>query len=137
MRRAEKRAMLLAVGLIGMVAMPLGARDFASLYGLVRLVGATMAAAEGPGEAPQVGAAAPAAPRDLDERAEFNRICGQVKAAAGLSVEQIQRLIEDCETLLAALRRSSDPQAKVLIKRLEMCRDFFEFSLEARREPPS
>lgn len=71
-----------------------------------------------------------ALPERSEARAEFDRICGQVQAAPDLSSEEIQELILASTALSEALTQSEGPQAKVLIKRLEMCREFFEWLLE-------
>ena len=65
-----------------------------------------------------------------DLKAEFDRICGEVAVAPTLSEAEIRLLIEDCRALREALLQSENPQAKVFLKRLQMCEDFFEYSLE-------
>ncbi len=72
-----------------------------------------------------------------DLKAEFDRICGQVQVAPSLSEAEIRLLIEDCRALREALLQSENPQAKVLLKRLQMCEDFFEYSLEVQSETAS
>jgi hypothetical protein len=69
-----------------------------------------------------------------DLKAEFDRICGQVQVAPSLSEAEIRLLIEDCRALREALLQSENPQAKVFLKRIQMCEDFFEYSLEVRSE---
>ena len=66
--------------------------------------------------------------------AEFERICGQVKVAPSLNEAEIRLLIEDCRALREALLQSENPQAKVFLKRLQMCEDFFEYALEVQAE---
>ena len=73
-------------------------------------------------------------PRRADEKAEFDRICGQVQLAPTLTLEQLQQLIEDCDALIEKLKVSENPQAKVLIKRIQMCRDFFQYSIDVMAE---
>ena len=79
---------------------------------------------------PQRSATRTVPPRREDEKAEFDRICGQVQVAPSLTAEQLRQLIEDCDALMERLRVSENPQAKVLIVRIQMCRDFFGYSLE-------
>ena len=67
-----------------------------------------------------------------DLKAEFDRICGQVQVASSLNEVEIRLLIEDCRALREALLQSEEPQAKVLLKRIQMCEDFFEYSLEVQ-----
>jgi hypothetical protein len=63
-------------------------------------------------------------------KAEFARICAQVPVAPELHEAELQALLEDCVTLRQLLQRAENPQAKVLLKRLKMCEDFFRYSLE-------
>jgi hypothetical protein len=65
-------------------------------------------------------------------KAEFDRICGQVQVAPSLKEAEIRLLIEDCRALREALLQSENAQAKVLLKRIQMCEDFFEYSLEVQ-----
>ena len=72
-----------------------------------------------------------------DLKAEFDRICGQVQVAPSLNEAEIRLLIEGCRALREALLQSENPQAKVFLKRLQMCEDFFEYSLEVQSETAS
>jgi len=65
----------------------------------------------------------------------FDRICGKVPAAPDLAYEQLRALIADCDFLSKVLEQSENPQAKVFLKRIKMCRDFFVYSLELREAP--
>jgi hypothetical protein len=69
-----------------------------------------------------------------DLKAEFDRICGQVQVAPSLSEAEIRLLIEDSRALREALLQSENPQARVLLKRIQMCEDFFEYSLGVQSE---
>jgi hypothetical protein len=71
-----------------------------------------------------------------DLKAEFDRICAQVQVAPSLSEAEIRLLIEDCRALREALLQSENPQAKVFFKRIQMCEDFFEYSLEVQSDAP-
>jgi hypothetical protein len=51
-----------------------------------------------------------------------------------LNEAEIRLLIEDSRALREALLQSENPQAKVFLKRLQMCEDFFEYSLEVQSE---
>jgi hypothetical protein len=72
-----------------------------------------------------------------DLKAEFDRICGQVQVAPSLNEAEIRLLIEDSRALREALQQAENPQAKVFLKRLQLCEDFFEYSLEVQSEPAS
>jgi hypothetical protein len=72
-----------------------------------------------------------------DLKAEFDRICGQMQVAPSLNEAEIRLLIEDSRALREALLQSENPQAKVFLKRIKMCEDFFEYSLEVQSENAS
>ena len=72
-----------------------------------------------------------------DLKAEFDRICAQVQVAPSLTEAEIRLLIEDCRAMREALLQSENPQAKVFLKRLQMCEDFFEYALEVQSETGS
>ena len=72
-----------------------------------------------------------------DLKTEFDRICGQVQVAPSLKEAEIRLLIEDCRALKEALQQSENPQAKVFLKRLQLCEDFFEYSLGVQSETAS
>jgi hypothetical protein len=72
-----------------------------------------------------------------DLKAEFDRICGQMQVAPSLNEAEIRLLIEDSKALREALLQSENPQAKVFLKRIQMCEDFFEYSLEVQSETGS
>ena len=72
-----------------------------------------------------------------DLKAEFDRICGQVQVAPSLDEAEIRLLIEDARALREALLQAENPQTKVFLKRLQMCEDFFEYSLEVQSETAS
>ena len=70
-------------------------------------------------------------------KAEFDRICGKVQVALSLNEAEIRLLIENSRALREALQQAENPQAKVFLKRLQLCEDFFEYSLEVQSEPAS
>ena len=72
-----------------------------------------------------------------DLKAEFDRICGQMQVAPSLNEAEIRLLIEDSRALREALLQSENPHAKVFLKRIQMCEDFFEYSLEVQSETGS
>jgi hypothetical protein len=69
-------------------------------------------------------------------KSEFDRICSQVPIAESLSIAQLRQLIEDTDTLSTALEASTLPEAKVFIRRLDMCRSFFEYVIEILTQEP-
>jgi hypothetical protein len=69
-----------------------------------------------------------------DLTAEFDRICGQVQVAPSLNEAEIRLLIEDSRALRESLLQAENPKAKVLLKRIQMCEDFFEYYLGVQSE---
>lgn len=61
---------------------------------------------------------------------EFERICSQTLIATTLTTDQLQKLINDSDTLLIQLNSLDDPWAKVYILRLKKCREFFVYAIE-------
>jgi len=72
-----------------------------------------------------------------DLTAEFDRICGQVQVAPSLNEAEIRLLIEDSRALRESLLQAENPKAKVLLKRIQMCEDFFEYYLGVQSETAS
>jgi hypothetical protein len=72
-----------------------------------------------------------------DRKAAVDRICGQMQVAPSLNEAEIRLLIEDSRALREALLQSENPHAKVFLKRIQMCEDFFEYSLEVQSETGS
>lgn len=64
---------------------------------------------------------------------EFDRVCGQVPIASQRSAEQLEDLLLDCDRLKSSPALLEDPRAKLFLRRIEMCRSFFEYSLELQK----
>ena len=73
----------------------------------------------------------PAPAEELDWKQEFERICIQVESAGKRSGDQLRQFIDDSERLLERLADIDEPQVKIYVQRLQRCRDFFTFMLEA------
>ena len=123
MRRPGGAVWALTALIGGPLSAPLGAVDWTHLLELFRDIEVRVEASS-----PTISKDAPWS----DLKAEFDRLCGQVQVAPSLTEKQIRTLIEDCRNLREALEPSGNPQAKVFLKRLQMCQDFFEYSLEIR-----
>jgi hypothetical protein len=77
-------------------------------------------------------AAAPAAPKQEDWRAEFDAICAKTQDAMALSADELRQLVERSDALLPAVQRLPEPQRTVFAKRLKACRDLYAFVLESK-----
>jgi len=65
---------------------------------------------------------------------EFRVVCGQTDDAMTLSTPELRSLIDRCDRLRARMGQLSDAQRKVFSKRLQMCRDLYAFTLEAKEK---
>ena len=133
MPRAPRIAWLVIASLAQLFAMPLavGSEPLVKLLPLIEAQVET----EGGGEKRATRSWLGSPWGDL--KAEFDRICAQVQVVPSLNEAEIRLLIEDCRALREALLQSENPQAKVLLKRIQMCEDFFEYSLEVQSETAS
>ena len=80
---------------------------------------------------------APTFADELDWKQEFERICIQVESAGERSGNQLRQLIDDSERLLEQLAEVDEPRVKIYVQRLQRCRDFFTFMLQAREPKES
>lgn len=76
---------------------------------------------------------------DFDSlEATFNELCSQTENAEALSVDEITSMIARCGSLKEKITTSSHPKKKVLLFRLEKCRNFLEFILQTKElNPPA
>jgi hypothetical protein len=88
-----------------------------------------------------LGAAGPS-PRQLvsvaqaraeqDWRKEFDDICAKTQDAMALSVEELKSLVIRCDELKPQLEKLDESSRKVFTRRLQACRDLYQFVLESR-----
>ena len=133
MTRARRIAWLVIASLALPFSMP-PAIDWSPLVKLIPRIKAQVET-EGVGEKPATRSWLGSPWGDL--KAEFDRICGQVQVATSLNEAEIRLLIEDSRALRESLLQAENPQAKVLINRIQMCEDFFEYYLEVQSETAS
>lgn len=65
---------------------------------------------------------------------EFDAICIHTQGAEGLSIKKLQGLISQSDKLREAIEKSNNPKKKVLLFRLNKCRNFFEFMVETKQK---
>ena len=58
---------------------------------------------------------------------DFERLCGATETADSLSVEELQSLVAECDTLLETIDKQADKQKKIYLFRLKKCRNFFAY----------
>lgn len=131
MRRSLGGELTLTVLTGAMLSVPAGAIDFGYLFQLQLEVGKRAQTPAMALEDPRTGVPPPARAAGA-EKIEFDRICGQVRIAPELPIADLEQLIQDCLTLSEALQDSQNPQAKIWIQRLRMCREFFQYCIDLR-----
>jgi len=68
---------------------------------------------------------------------EFDRLCVHTQDAESLPLEQLQELVAECDQLKQKIEQSDDAKKKLLLFRLEKCRNFLEYIVELRQEDNS
>jgi hypothetical protein len=78
--------------------------------------------------------ASPARAADADEgwKAEFAEVCSKTQDAMALPSQELRDLVARCEKLRPALDRLDEPVRKVYTRRVQACRDLYQFVLDSR-----
>jgi hypothetical protein len=95
--------------------------------GLVALPAVVRAA---PGAPPPPPPKSEAAPQPW--RAEFDDICARTQDAMTLTVPELKGLIARADALKPRLETLEPSQRKVFVRRLEACRNLYQYVLDAR-----
>ncbi len=85
---------------------------------------------------PRAAAAAMKQP-DQPWRAEFDEICAKTQDAMALSVDELKQLVERADKLLPQLDGLPEAERKVFAKRLQACRNLYQFVLETKQQGKS
>jgi hypothetical protein len=64
---------------------------------------------------------------------EFDNICSRTMDAATLSVQELETLITLCDKLQPVIEKAGEPENKIYLKRLRMCKDLFVYVLEVKK----
>lgn len=67
-----------------------------------------------------------------DWRTEFDDVCSKTQDAMVLTPEELRKLVERCDRLKPSLEKLDESQRKVYTKRLQSCRDLYNFVLESK-----
>jgi len=62
----------------------------------------------------------------------FNELCSQTENAETFSVEEISTMITKCDSLKDKIIKSTHPKKKVLLFRLNKCRNFLDFIIQTK-----
>ncbi len=65
--------------------------------------------------------------------AEFEATCARTQDAMALSSEELRALIVRCDALSPGLAKLDESRRKVYAKRLQQCRDLYDFVLKSRQ----
>jgi len=65
---------------------------------------------------------------------EFDRVCSKTEDAMTFSVEELKSLVDRCDALKPRVEKLDEPQRKVILRRLQMCRDLYTFVLETKQK---
>jgi len=65
-------------------------------------------------------------------KAEFEDICAKTQDAMALTKEELRSLVDRCDRLRPRIEKLDESASKVYLKRLQMCRDLYVFSLESK-----
>lgn len=67
-------------------------------------------------------------------RTHFDATCAQSNDAMALSVTELKKLIEQCDSLQKVIESQEETVRKVFLKRLQMCRNLYAFVLETKMQ---
>lgn len=85
------------------------------------------AAVVGPSAAPVLARAA-----EEEWLAEFEAVCSRTQDAMSLSAEELRSLLARCDGLKPRIEALDPPRRKVYLRRLQLCRDLYQFVLDRR-----
>jgi hypothetical protein len=88
--------------------------------------------------APAVRAAdAPEAAAKKDWKAEFEEICAKTQDAMTLETDELRSLVARCDALKPVIAGLDESQRKVYARRLETCRNLYQFVLDYKQQGKS
>ncbi len=76
----------------------------------------------------------PLANADEDWRVEFDYLCGKTEDTLNMKLEELNELVLRCDKLKIAVEASDNPQKKIFLKRLDMCRNLFIYTIEVKSQ---
>jgi uncharacterized lipoprotein YajG len=69
-------------------------------------------------------------------RVEFDETCANTSDAMALSQADLQALIVKCDRLQKSIEQLDESTRKVFLKRLHMCKNLFQYVLDAKKRTP-
>jgi Tfp pilus assembly protein PilO len=64
---------------------------------------------------------------------EFDQLCVHTQEAESLSLEKLQELLTECDQLQKKIEDSNDEKKKLLLFRLNKCRNFFVYVIDLKQ----
>ena len=80
---------------------------------------------------------APASAEGARWKDEFADLCAKTQDAMTLSAAELRALVERCDRLKPALEKLDEPLRKVSGRRLQACRELYQFVLDSRAQGPA
>ena len=74
------------------------------------------------------------APAPADWKKEFEDVCGKTQDAMALHIEELRSLVSRCDRLRPQIEKLDESQRKVYSRRLQVCRDLYQFVIESREK---
>jgi hypothetical protein len=74
------------------------------------------------------------APAPADWKKEFEDVCGKTQDAMALPMEELRSLVSRCDRLRPQIEKLDESQRKVYSRRLQVCRDLYQFVIESREK---
>lgn len=65
---------------------------------------------------------------------EFDDICGKTQDAMVIPLDELKKLVDRCDKLKPLIEKLGETESKVYLRRLQMCRDLFAFTLESKEK---
>ena len=69
-----------------------------------------------------------------DWKREFEEVCAKTQDAMALPVEELKSLVSRCDKLKPQIEKLDETQRKVYSRRLQVCRDLYQFVIESREK---
>ena len=69
-----------------------------------------------------------------DWKKEFEDICGKTQDAMVFPSDELKKLVDRCDKLKPVIEKLEETESKVYLRRLQMCRDLFAFTLESKEK---
>ncbi len=77
-------------------------------------------------------APSPAAAQDWKK--EFEEVCAKTQDAMALPLDELRTLVARCDRLKPQIEGLDESQRKVYSRRLQVCRDLYQFVLDSREK---